>query len=38
MYFPFQYQARNHMENIDFERTLFHYVILQILQDFGLYS
>lgn len=38
MYFPFQNQARNHMENINVERTLCHYVILQILQDFGLYS
>ena len=33
MYFPFQNQACNHMENINFERTLCHYVILQILQD-----
>lgn len=30
MYFPFQNQACNHMENINFERTLCHYVILQI--------
>ena len=37
MYFPFQNQACNHMENINFERTLCDYVILQILQDFGLY-
>ena len=37
MYFPFQNQAFNLMENINIEGTLCHYVILQILQDFGLY-
>ena len=39
MYFPFPNLAHYHnMENINFERTLCHYVILQILQDFWLYS
>ena len=31
MYFPFQTQARNHMENINFERTLCHYDFLTLL-------
>ena len=37
MYFPFQNQAFNLIENINIEGALCHYVILQILRDFGLY-